>query len=179
MAVVTQRSTFGYRDARGHLGRVGVYVTWDNAVAGSEAAGAGLVNGVRNAITALTNGALATQTGLLGRIPVSGVYGTAAQYLPAEDKLVLTMQAADGTLHRFNIPSPKVSAFLADQESASAAQIAALVTALTAAPITSSYISTAAGSVFTVSLGGIYRRARFQRKFTIYGKSANLDEPEE
>lgn len=179
MAVVIQRSTFGYRDARGHLGKVGVYASWDSAVAGSEAAAAGLTNAVRNAITALTNGALASTTGLLGRIPVSGVYGTAAQYLPAEDKLVLTMQASDGTLHRFRIPSPLVSAFLADQESAKGSSLATLVAALTAAPVTSAFICTAAGATFSVSLGGIYQRAKFQRKLTIYGKSANLDEPEE
>jgi hypothetical protein len=179
MAQRIQRNTFGYRDARGHLGKVGVYVAWDDAVAGSEAAGAGLVNAVRNAVTALTNGALASTTGLLGRIPVSGVYGTAATYLPAEDKLRLTMQASDGTLHSFNIPSPLVSAFEADQESALASAIATLVAALKAAPITSAFICTAAGATFSTSLGGILVRRKFQRKLTIYGKSSNLDEPEE
>ena len=106
-------------------------------------------------------------------------YGATAQYSNAEDKLVFRVLAADLTIHKLEIPCPVLSAFLADQETASGAALADLIAVLTTAPAASSFLCTKAGSPYSLSVGGQLKRRRFQRKLTIYDKSANLDEPEE
>jgi hypothetical protein len=179
MSVQIGRQTYTYRDARGHTGKVSFYISNDNAVAGDGDAANAIGRTVEAEITALTNAVLVGASGPDGRTVAPNQYGASLQYATAEDKLRLRLLAADNTIHTMAIPSPKLSAFEADQETLKGSAVTALVATLVAAAITGSFACTRAGSPFVSSLGGQLVRRKFQRKLTIYDKSANLDEPED
>jgi len=179
MAQEIARNTITFRDARGHTGKVSFYVAYDRTVANSMTNAHDLVVSIQADLAALSNGAIVGSTGLNGAVFPPNVYGASLVYGTSEDKLRLRMLAADNTIHTLAIPAPVIAAFEADQETALGCAIAALVAALKTAPAASAFPCTRAGSAFAASLGGQLTRKKFQRKLTIYAKSANLDEPEE
>lgn len=179
MALRTAKITVTLRDARGHIGKVGTYVTYDDTVAGSGDASAGHGEDFQTQVLALSNAVLVNATGPGGKSPAPNQYGATSVYQNAEDKLRIRVLAADNTIHTFNIPAPLLADFEADAETAKGSAIAAFIALITGAAVATSQFTTRAGSPYVASLGGSLVRKKFQRKLTIYDKSANLDEPEE
>lgn len=182
MAVQIEAQTYTYRDARGNTGRVRIYISADNATAGSGDAANAIGRTIEAEITALTNAALVSSTGPSGRVIAPNTYGGTGTYQDVADKLRIRLLAVDNTVHSLQVPAPVSTAFLADQETAKGSAIAALIATIVAAPIASAFVCTRAGASFpagTASLGGSRVRKAKSRKETIYQKSSNLDEPEE
>jgi len=142
-----------------------------NVLAALEGIGAGTLP--------LTNGVHQESGGVYGQISATA-YGTAAQYLNCEDKLMVALYDAKGALHRFGIGSPVIAAFLADQETGKGSQLVDLVTAFTTAVGTGpAFAATRNGIAFASAVGSVLVRRRQRRKTTLVSKSSNLDEPGE
>jgi hypothetical protein len=103
-------------------------------------------------------------------------YGTAANYLDVEDKMEMVFVDVNGNLHRYQVPAPLTTDFLADQETMNGADtnVSAIITDL----------QTFGYGVLTdtaplVIISGIRKRKRFQRKFNILTKNPALTGPGE
>lgn len=172
---LTQESVT-YRDAKGDTATVRFYILEDTALPGE----AGTIAGnVIAAISALSNAVEIRRTGPSSQILDPFQYGATANYQDAVDKLRFTWLDAAGAPHRMDIPAPKDTAFLADQETASGTALANLITAMSAVSAGGAKVVSRDGSAFGHSLGGLRARRRFRRKLTLYSKSPNLDEPGE
>lgn len=173
------RQSFGFRDAKGNTARMSFYIYYDSAEATNAAGSIG--SGLSSAVFALTNAAFANAYGPYAQV-VTASYGTNATFASVEDKAMLTFQAVDGSLHRFNVPAPKSAIFLSDAETVNPANalVLALQTALHATSGAAA-ASTRGGVLFGASsfIGGIRQRRKTRRKVNIYTLSAGLDEPAE
>lgn len=173
------RQSFGFRDAKGNTARMNFYIYYDAAEATPAAAVVG--SGLSSAVFNLSNAAFGGAYGPYGQIVVAA-YGTNSTFASVEDKAMLTFQAADGSLHRFNVPAPKSAIFLSDAETVNPANalVLALQTALHASSV-SAAPSTRGGVLFgaTSFVGGIRQRRKTRRRINIYTLSAGLDEPAE
>jgi len=186
--MTTHVSTQGlvFRDNRGHVGKTSFHYAFDNSVAANTQAAYVAMQGIVTEIALMSNAALIGVPGVTNLALNPLEYGASAQYANAETKAVLTFQtvtpgaiAAGYGLVRISIPAPKLSIFYGDQETVDPAQVATLLTLLTTAD---AHGGTACGKQegqITAFLGGMLARRKFQRKLTIYDKSANLDEEEE
>lgn len=170
MATALRQSTV-WRDVKGNTAAVRYYVASSGTPASQQTA----ANAVAAAIIPVTNAALQSASGLLTSVAGPVVYGTAAQFATVEDKAVLTFSAADGTLHRYKIPAPKIDIFEVDQETVDNSQtdLAALVTAILA------NVHTADGAALTLFIAGVRTRVKNRRKLNIFLKVPELDEPAE
>jgi hypothetical protein len=178
MAIELVRQTFTWRDLRGHTGKTSLWLYYDPAVTGSEASARTQAVAMESALAALTNCALYRASGVYNVQSAALTYGAAADYGNAETKLRIRLLGSDASIHKFELPGPKVADFEADLQTAKASAIAATIALLVAAPTTSAAFVTPGGLAWSASLGGTLIRRKFQRKLTIYQKSANLDEPE-
>lgn len=169
MAVFGQTAT--YRDAKGQTAKTSFFVS-----AATPALALTAATAIVNLITPLTNAHLNSAKGAYTTSPTANVYGTAAQYQSIEDKALLTFQTASGGIHRYQIPSPKVSIFMADEETVDPANTD--VAAFAAAMITDQ-ASSRDGSLITGFIGGIYIRRKFQRRFNIFTKDPSESGPGE
>jgi len=160
-----------WRDSKGHIGKTAFYVASSGTAASQQTA----ADTVLTAIQAITNAAVQHTTGPATSLAGPVVYGTTADFATAEDKAVFTFSAADGSLHRYRIPAPKVDIFEVDTITVDADQTdaAAYITAVLANVVTS------AGAALTIFLGGVRTRTKFQRKLSITDKVPELDEPAE
>jgi hypothetical protein len=187
MAYVIAKQGLTLRDCRGHTGKVTFYYTYDAAVAAN-------VNNARIACVAIASAIEACSNALVVNIDGLGSvalnpdeFGANTAYANAETKARLAFQVTRNVvpvnykISRMDIPAPILTDFMNDRETVNAADtnIAALVTALITPDGSSGRACTRDGAVFVGLLGGLLVRRRFQRKLTIYDKSANLDEPEE
>jgi hypothetical protein len=165
-----------YRDARGHVGKVKFYITFDGSVVQDAVAVALAVEGQ---VSALSNATPIKYTGVLDKQFDPASFGTNAAYANCETKLRLAyLCGAAGppiatTSHRMEIPAPKLADFNVDEETALATAIAPLVTALKAVSGTA-YVSNSDGEPVLHGLGGLLIRRKFQRKETIYSKLPDL-----
>jgi len=184
--------TITFRDCRGHIGKVKYYYLYDTTVA----ANAGLtaaytqVGVINAAILALTNALAVSITGLRSTPLAPNNYGANSDYANCETKarlawvaqVIATGVGTSDVLARMDIPAPLVAIFLADKQTVNPANglVATLNTALTTVDAHAGQACTRTGAVFTSGLvGGLLQRRKFQRKLTIWDKSANLDEEEE
>lgn len=160
-----------WRDVKGNTARIRFYIDSTLTVAAQDAAG----GAVLVAIAPLTNAAFQSSSGPRTSLAGPVAYGTAAQFATVEDKAVMTFAAADGTLHRYQIPAPKIDIFEVDQETVDAAQtdVAAFVTAMLADA------KTASGAGLSSFVGGVRTRRKLHRKLSIYTLVPELDEPAE
>lgn len=103
-------------------------------------------------------------------------YGTSARYDTIEDKAALTFRDEWGALHRYQIPAPISTIFLADQETVNMANadVATLV-----GLFQSNVYAHSTATAPLVGVGGIRQRRKMQRKANLFTLSSNLDEPEE
>jgi hypothetical protein len=163
--------TVSWRDSKGHIARTRYHVA-DTGTLITQGAAA---TAVLVAMEAITNCALQSASGPGTTVAGPVVYGTTADFAAAEDKAVYTFSAADGSLHRVQVPAPKIDIFEVDTVTVDAAQTdsAAFITAYLANAVTS------AGAAMTLFIGGIRQRRKLQRKLTIFVKVPELDEPAE
>lgn len=136
------KAVMSFRDVQGQVGKVTAYVA---AAANATALDAAI--------------ATASNAGPAGfdvlAITPQAIAGTAATYENVEDKAQLVFKAADGSTHRYQIPAPVSSLFLADQETVNSAN--ALITAFT------TNAQSAQGSALTTFVGGKRIRRRSKR----------------
>jgi len=176
MAIDTVASqTYTWRDSRGDTGRLTFHISYDSAAAQDAF---DLADGIQVALANLSNAQFISAKGPFNHTSNPQSYGTTSMYPTAEDKLRFTWQDSGLAKHKLDIPAPKSTAFLADQETASATALSPLITAMTAVHGVA-VVTALGGNVFSSSLGGQRVRKKAQRKETIYRKSANLDEPGE
>lgn len=160
-----------YRDSKGRIGRVSYYVASTGTAITQATAAANVIN----FLALITNAAQQSARGPATEVAGPVVYGTTADFASVEDKAVLTFSAADGSLHRIQIPAPKIAIFEVDTVTVDAAQtdLANFVTAFLADAVT------AAGASITSFIGGVRVRRKLQRKLNIFVKVPELDEPAE
>jgi hypothetical protein len=185
MTVIVAPQLFTYRDAKGFTWTMRVHLAVDTTSGTTRADAYSVGSAINNALSGtgpgtlpLTNGALQRLMGPYGQDSIAFAYGTAAQYLNAEDKLLVAFYDSGGAIHRYGIGCPVVAAFLADQETGKASQLVDFVSAMTTT-IGTSYVCTKGGLKITAASGSVLVRRRQRRKFTLASKSSNLDEPGE
>lgn len=184
---MTQRivpQSYTFRDAKGYAWSMRIHISFSDADAAHRDAAFSIGDLVQAALAGtgpstlpLTNAAFARSAGPFGFIEPFA-YGTAAQYLNAEDKLEVSFFDGDGNLQRYGIGSPVAAAFLADQETGKASQLVDFVAAMTTA-VTGAFVCTRSGLALVAASGSVLVRRRQRRKTFIFSKSANLDEPGE
>lgn len=162
--------TITYRDVKGQTAKTSFFVSEATPAAALTAAQA-----IVNAFDALTNGARQNAKGAYTTPPSPVGYGANAVFKDIEDKAVLTFTTASGAIHRYQVPAPVASLFLADEETvdSSNADIATLFAAM------SGVASSRDGSLINAFIGGIRIRRRFQRRFNIFTKDPTLSGPGE
>lgn len=158
-------NTLGFRDARGQVGRLRYYI---NVGGGTLAHSVALSDAIRSQLVLLTNAALVSSVGLDGNVLNPNQYGANAEYPNVEDKARLSFIMSNNTLSHMDIPAPKLSMFLVDGETVDPAQVAALTAALAVTGAGGEFPSTKNGAAYIAFVGGMRRRARFQRKMTIW-----------
>lgn len=157
--------SFIFRDAKGNTSRTRMYFAVAAAAFETEAAT------VVTELGALSN---ANVTSSIDNA-AANVYGTAATYLDVEDKARLVFQDASGALHRYEIPAPKASLFLADQETVDTANatLGTLVADMLANVVSRN------GVALNSLVGGIRIRRRLHRRFSIFTHNPALTGPGE
>jgi len=110
--------------------------------------------------------------------------GAASTYLDVADKAVFVFQDSVGTLHKYQVPNPKSTIFLADQETidftvTAVKQFVADMTHATfsgTAPTVSSTNPVVSRSAVPLasSVGGYRRRGKTPRKFNIFTRNPAL-----
>lgn len=187
MTLVVASFGVSLRDARGHIGKCTMWYTYDNVDAAHINDAYNNMINIANGIATLSNGAIARYNGVIGRQTTLS-YGGTGTYVNAEDKARFTWQTVEPTsppvavgLLRLEIPAPKSANFLADQETVDPNQAAvdAFLDLLESPDASGGFVSSKTGKLVATFIGGVRIRRRFQRKITIYDKSANLDEPDE
>lgn len=165
------REATTWRDAKGNTVRVSYFV----ASTGTAITQATAAQNVINTIVPLTN---ATGAGAIGPLTVPRtevVYGTNSPYPNVEDKANFTFQDANGSIHRFQVPAPKDTIFLADGETVDPANtdVVAFVAAVIANCVT------AEGNAIAFGANGTRIRRKMHRKFNIFTKDPALTGPGE
>jgi len=187
MTLVTAHFGISLRDARGHVGKCGLWYTFDNVDAAHVDDAYNNMLNIANAMSAMSNAALQQYTGLIGR-QLQLNYGGTGTYVDVEDKAKLTWQIDNVApppvalgLVRVEIPAIKSVCFLADQETVDPNQalVDTFLDLLESPDASGGYVSSKTGLILGAFIGGTRTRRKFQRKITIYDKSANLDEPDE
>lgn len=163
--------TFGqtvtYRDDKGQTSTVRFFVVANATQALAATAAAALIA----LMTPLTNAAVQAVRGPSNLSPVGVVYGTNAEFENVEDKAEFTYETAAGSIHRYQIPAPKASIFLADGETIDYTN--SDVAAFDAAVKNGNYGSRD-GTPITLSIGGSRKRVKIQRKFNVITRNPTL-----
>jgi hypothetical protein len=165
------------------------HISYDDTSAATRANGDTVMEVVENALKGVgpgtlpvTNAVWIRSTGLAGEratiTTAAGYYGTAAQYLNSEDKLMVAFVDSGLTMHRFGIGAPVLAAFLADQETGKGTQLVDFVNAMTTA-VSAAFVCSSNGLQLKFAIGSVLVRRRQRRKVTLISKSSNLDEPGE
>lgn len=185
MATRTGTQSYTFRDAKGFTWTMKHHITYSDASSTEIANARTVANTINLALQglgagtlALTNGAIQKAVGPLSTDSIPFAYGTAAQYLNAEDKLMVAFYDTGGAIHRFGIGSPVIAAFLADQETGKGSQLVDFIAAMVT-PVGAAFASTKGGLAFASATGAVLVRRSQRRKLTLASKSANLDEPGE
>jgi hypothetical protein len=132
------------------------------------------------ALSALTNGALASTSGIdfTNHLTLTLTYGTAAQYDAEWMKAVMTFTTDGGVISRFKVPAPKVALFEADKvtiiNDGTSTPIVNFVNAVKTADASGTQITTRTGVPYTHFVGGILRIGKQPRRFNEFIKSAKL-----
>jgi hypothetical protein len=166
--VVSQFNVFGFRDAKGQTARLRVLIGGATIAAVQTNVGTlrGHLAAASNAhVYAITYANTADRT-----------YGTAATYVDAEDKLLMTFVDVNSNLHKYRIAAPVSTDFQADQETWKPAD-AAVSNIIT--DFQTFCYGTATDTSPLTAINGIRVRARFQRKFNSLTKQPDLTGPGE
>ncbi len=163
MPTNTVLQSYSFRDSRGMTSTMKFWVTTDNAADAATLGGA-----ITTALAAMTNAHITSTRGSYADTPEFG-YGSDAQYAPIEDKASLTYVTQRQVLHRFRVPAPKATVFMADEQTVDPADT--LIVAFNTAfldTITNTFVSDALGNPLTGYVGGIRTRSPLRRKVNIY-----------
>jgi hypothetical protein len=180
MTVIISKVGFTFRDARGHVGRVGWYYRY-NSGSTSEGDALATAQALGPLVRACSNAALIGGYGLGAEVFNPQQYGAASNYQNVEDKATITMLDVAFGLNKFSIPAPKSTIFLADQETVNQADasVTALLAALSVADTSGGYVSDRYGNALTFYVAGVRRRLRFHRKITIWTRIPAETGPDE
>jgi hypothetical protein len=178
MAIVQQKISATWRDAKGWTKRYTYYITADNADAGFYTDVAAVVQALQAAITGLTNAAPAVKFPAGGAQGVQDLaYGTNAEY-PAnwmEARMMFT--TTKGARSVFGIGAPKIALFDTDGvtilNDGTQAAVVSYVNAVKNASGTA-FVSTADGQAYTHFVGGILKLGKQPRRFNELVKSSHL-----
>lgn len=185
MATKVGTQSYTFRDAKGYTWTLKHHISYSDASSTEIGNARTVATNVGNALQGigagtlpLTNSVIQKWTGAFTADNIALAYGTAAQYLNAEDKLVVSLYDTGGALHRFGIGSPVIAAFLADQETGKGSQLVDFVSAMTTG-VGAAFACTKSGLAFSTAVGSVLVRRRQRRKVSLVSKSSNLDEPGE
>lgn len=177
MAIVILPYSTSWRDAKGWIGRVRVFITGDNTSATLGDDVAAIADGLRVAIAAMTNAVFQGSSGLdFDTIPTL-TYGSNSEY-PAEwQKAVMQWSTDTAQISRFKIPAPRLAIFDSDGvtvlNDGTQTQVVNYVAAMKAVRNTV-FISNKSGLPFTHFEGGLLRFGRQPRRFNERVKSSHL-----
>jgi len=178
------RETFTFRDAKGFTARVSFYASFVGTATANDVRT--LMTVIGPLITPLTNAALQAANGPWSELGPAqyGAHATGGAYESVQEKAQFVFQDSSGTLHRFQIPAPKVSIFLADKITVDPANtdVAAFVTgfANATAPTNAAFFSSRGGQYMSNFMGGIFVGRKRRRKTNILTLTPGLtaSEPE-
>lgn len=119
-------------------------------------------------VAALTNASVVLNQNTGAAAPVAGA---SADYENVEDKAVFVFQTAAGAIHRYQIPAPLASIFLADGETIDFTNGA--VAAFVARMVNGNTVSRD-GDPIASAVGGTRLRRKLQRKFNIRTRNPTL-----
>lgn len=122
---------------------------------------------IANLIDAASNASLDSATGLPAAAPP--VTASAGKYSDIEDKCVVVLQTAAGSIHKVMIPAPVDACFLADNETMDGAGPGQAVGTGMIASCT-----TRDGTSFAAVVGGYRARVAEQRKYNIRTRNPAL-----
>lgn len=177
MALNTSRYTSSWRDAKGWIGRVTVFISEDTGAAGFPNDMSAVAVAVKNAIGGLTNAAFQSDSGIATANLTALTYGDNLEY-PAEwQKAVFTFSTDINTIHRYKIPAPEIDIFDTDGitvlNDGTQAQVVAFVNAMKNV-IGGAFVSSKSGLPLTHFEGGIARLGKQPRRFNGRVKSSHL-----
>jgi len=172
----TWKESVTFTDSRGQHARTTFYVTAATAVFAETKAGS-----VVAALTPVTSAVLYTARGPYN-VENAFAYGTnpaGDQLTTAEDKLILAAVLSDNRPWRMSVPAPQPTTFLADDETPdfANADLAALLDELTTADGNGATVSGKGGEAVSSVYGGLRRRSRTQRRFTLRTRNPQLTGP--
>lgn len=165
MPTFAQSITF--RDAKGQTATTSFYV------AGADQAAAAVTAAtIVAAAAALSNAAVQTVKGPSNQSPRDLIYGTNAEHQDIEDKAVFVFETSAGSVHRYSIPAPKASVFLADGETVdfTGADVATYVTAMLAGGL----VLSRDNGPLAIAVGGGISRTKTRRKFSVITRNPTL-----
>ena len=177
------RGSITLRDAKGNTSTMRYYLNSNGDTAANAVL---LAASLQTTWAAMSNAALQASQGFDSVIGVAQ-YGAQADYQDITMKAVLVFQDSAGGLHRFQVPAPKVSIFLADRQTVDPANtdVAAFIAAMgaTGSPPASPgvFVSTRTGEYFANYMGGFFRAAKIRRRSNVLILTPSLTpgEPEE
>jgi len=165
---VAARETLTWRDARGFTCKNTYFVGGASVAAEATAAAA-----IANAEAAISNCHLQIANGPYTFTPTEAVYGAATDYRDVEDKAVFTFQDSVGNFHRYAVPAPLETIFLADGKTVNPADTG--VVAFVSAFIANAQLR--GGGAIGFGGNGIRKRVRTQRKMNAITLNPALDGP--
>lgn len=163
------KQSFTFRDKKGNTSVFRWHYNYNGA---DEATQAAFISAVQAVLVPTTNAAL---QGASGPISLGGVaqYGASGDYQDVIMKAVLNFQDASGQIHRFQLPSPKVTMFLADRMTLDPANATLKaftdLFGLNAAPASGTpYVSTRTGVLMANFMGGYFAAKPIRRRSNIF-----------
>lgn len=165
-----QRQSFSYRDNKGNVARVTMFASIQGTAVATDVRT--LMVSIGGLITPLTWAALQSANGPWSEYGVAqyGAHNSGGAYESVIDKAVLVFQDAAGTLHRYEIPAPKVSIFKADKITVDPANtdVAALIAAMSGTPGTNSaFVTSRSGNFLANYMGGFYKARKIRRRLNV------------
>lgn len=181
MTLVLGQYGVSMRDARGQVGRVGGFYTFNNSSAAFIGDAASICEQIANAMAAMSNALEVRQYGLASQIFNPQQYGANVTYPNVEDKARLVYRGQNGSRVTFSIPAPKGAIFLTDGETVDpgGSLLATLTGLLTSNDAGGGFAASNQGDVIVAFIAGSRVRRPFQRKTTIWTKDPSETIPEE
>lgn len=176
MASALSKVSLVYKDAKGQTGAVKFYVNAD-----SPADFTAVVQGTQAAIAPITNAVLFSIPGGWDGLEATGELGNTGTYQDITLKANMVFVDSNGTIHRYQIPAPKLSIFEPDGVTVDAddVNVAAFVTAMLFAYPGPSHVTSRQGNVLTNFVGGTLLKRKFRRRLNIFIEDPDLNQPAE
>lgn len=170
------RSTINLVDAKGFYAHLRYFVSIDSQNDGST-----LNSAVYSALTPLTNCSLNGGMGVGLPPQVPGILGTQADFGSVEDKAVMVFIDAVGQIHRYQVPAPVSSIFLADGMTVDSANVNVLAFAdvMINSGAHAYFVSSRGQNSLNTFVGGIRIRRRNQRRINIFTRNPEETGPAE